>query len=62
VVLQYWFDGSPVESKIKPHGISHTATPFFVLLNQPKKDIKKLQLPLSQQKLFSKLQKKAVEN
>ena len=28
-LIQYWFDGPPVEVKPKPHGNSHTSQPYF---------------------------------
>ena len=57
VALQYWFDRPPIDIKLKPHGNSHTATPFVCTAQSAKKDNEKSQLTLSQQKLFSKLQK-----
>ena len=29
MMLQYWFDGPPVDFQIKSHGNSKCATPFF---------------------------------
>ena len=29
IMVQYWFDGPPVEVKSKPHGNSRTSQPFF---------------------------------
>lgn len=28
-MIQYWFDGPPIEIKVKPHGNSSIGTPFF---------------------------------
>ena len=36
-MVQYWFDGPPVELMIKPHGNSHTNKPFFVTAESAKK-------------------------
>ena len=32
--IQYWFDGPPIEVKIKPHGNSHSNTPLFCTMLQ----------------------------
>lgn len=37
VMVQYWFDGPPVEVKSKPHGNSRTSQPFFRTAESAKK-------------------------
>ena len=61
-MLQYWFDGPPVDFQIKPHGNSKRATPFFALPNQLGKGIVKLQLSIHQQKQYNLQLKKVAEN
>ena len=36
-MVQYWFDGPPVEVKVKPHGNSQTSLPFFRTAESAKK-------------------------
>ena len=36
-VIQYWFDGPPVEVKVKPHGNSHSSTTFFCTAESAKR-------------------------
>ena len=36
-MVQYWFDGPPVEVKVKPHGNSQTSLPFFHTAESAKK-------------------------
>ena len=37
VMVQYWFDGPPVEVKVKPHGNARTNLPFFRTAESAKK-------------------------
>lgn len=55
VILQYWFDGPPVEVQIKPHRNSKSSMPFF---GKQGKSINKLQLLINQQKQFKLLLRK----
>jgi len=36
-MVQYWFDGPPVEVKVKPHRNSQTSLPFFRTAESAKK-------------------------
>ena len=37
VMLQYWFDGPPIDVQIKPHGNSRGSTPFFCTAQSARK-------------------------
>ena len=41
-MIQYWFDGPPVEVKPKPHGNSHSSTPFFRTADSAKQKHKEI--------------------
>ena len=41
-MIQYWFDGTPVEVKPKPHGNSHSSTPFFRTADSAKQKHKEI--------------------
>lgn len=42
VMVQYWFDGPPVEVKVKPHGNSQTSLPFFRTAESARKRHRKI--------------------
>ena len=51
-MVQYHFDGPEVEIKVKPHGNSKSAAPFFVLQIQPERESLLLHPHTTQSKLF----------
>ena len=62
-MLQYWFDGPPVDVQIKPHGNSKGSTPFFPhSSSQLEKGTVKLQLLVCQLKPSNLQLRKVVGN
>jgi len=41
-MIQYWFDGPPIEIKVKPHGNSQSGTPFFCTAESVKRRHKEI--------------------